>query len=63
MFEMVFPDYVGQVAAILVIISVIAYLFPSRLGERISDIALTAFVAVVLLGLVFSAPHFIGSTR
>jgi type IV secretory pathway VirB2 component (pilin) len=63
MLEDVFREYLGPVAAMLVIISVIAYVLPSRLGERISDVALAAFLGVVLFGLVLTAPHFIGSAR
>ena len=63
MLEDDFPEYLRAFAAILVIISVTAYLLPSRIAERISDIALGAFVGVVFLGLLLSVPHLIGIVR
>jgi hypothetical protein len=63
MLDEVVLEYLGLVAAMLVIVSMIAYLLPSRSAERISDIALVAFVGVVLFGLVLTVPHFIGSVR
>jgi hypothetical protein len=36
---------------------------PSRIGERISDIALGAFVGVVFLGLLLIVPHLIGIVK
>ena len=63
MLDEVFLEYLGPIAATLVIVSMIAYLLPSRAGGRISDIALVAFVGVVLFGLVLTVPHFIGAVR
>jgi hypothetical protein len=63
MLDEVVIGYLGPVEAILVIISMIAYFLPSRVGERISDVALGAFLGAVFFGLALTMPHFIESVR
>ena len=59
MLEIVLLEYLGPLAAMLVVTSVLVQLLPLRFNERISDIALGAFLGVVLLGLLLTVLLFI----